>query len=80
MANANLGNMLGVVDRRESTAAAAVSSTDPAATPLNSVDITKLKARLTAINAGRYTAAYLNVMTKNDMIYAIRVSDDAGGI
>lgn len=42
-------------------------------------DITALKARLTAINAAIYTAAYLNTMNTNDMVYAIRMNDDPLG-
>lgn len=80
MAGAMVAPSGGYVDRRDATAANAVGSTSLAATPLNYVDVTKLKARLTAINAGRYTAAYLNTLTFNDLIYHIRVNDDPGGI
>jgi hypothetical protein len=80
MANADLSNTLGVADRRESTNAQAKSSTTPVGTILNYGDVTKLRARLTAINAGRYTSAFLDVMTKNDMVYALRTLDDSGGI
>lgn len=80
MARAMLAPSGGYTDRRDSTAAAAVGSVSLAATPLNYVDITKLRARLTAANAGRYTSAYLDIMTLNDMIYALRVTDDPGGI
>lgn len=37
--------------------------------------IAAMKARLAAINSGLYTAAYLNQMTYNDMVYAIRLND-----
>lgn len=37
--------------------------------------IAAMRARLTAINATSYSAARLNAMTKNDMIYAIRLHD-----
>jgi len=80
MAKAQLGNDLGVVDKRESTAAGAISGTSPLGTPLNYIDITKLRARLIAINGTRYTTAYLDVMTVNDMIYALRTLDDAAGV
>jgi hypothetical protein len=40
-----------------------------------------LRARLTALAAGTYTAARLDAMTVNDMEYAVRVlSGDAAGI
>jgi hypothetical protein len=80
VANADLTNNMGVPERRESTNTQARSSTSPLGTPLNYADITKLRTRLAAINGARYTSANLDVMTKNDMIYAIRVSDDAAGI
>ncbi len=38
-------------------------------------DITALRARLTAIDAGFYTAARLNTLTFNDMVYAVRLAD-----
>lgn len=47
---------------------------------LNFQSITKMRARLAAINGGLYTAAYLNTMTFNDMVYAIRLNDYAGSI
>ncbi len=37
--------------------------------------VTALRARLTAIDAGYYTAARLNTMTYNDMVYAVRLND-----
>jgi xanthine dehydrogenase molybdopterin-binding subunit B len=80
MAKADLTNTKGVTDKRNSTAANAVSSTTVLGVPLNYDDITKLRARLTAINAGRYTSAYLDILTKNDMIYALRTLDDPTGI
>lgn len=80
MANADLTNNFGVPERRESTNAQAKSSLSPLGTPNNYTDITKLRARLTALNAGRYTSAFLDVMTKNDMIYALRTLDDSAGI
>lgn len=39
------------------------------------VSIATLRARLAAIDAGFYTAARLNSMSKNDMVYAVRVAD-----
>ena len=50
------------------------------ATPLEYVDVTKLRTRLTAINGTYFTTAKLNTMTKNDMIYAVRLADDANTI
>ena len=49
------------------------------ATPANYVSVATLEARLLAIG-GAYTQARINQMTLNDMIYAVRVNDDAAGI
>ena len=80
MATSLKGTAFGVTDKRKSTAAGAVSGTTFLTTPLNYFDITKLRARLATINAGRYTSAYLDTLTLNDMIYALRTLDDAAGI
>ena len=42
--------------------------------------ISAMRARLAAINGTYYTAAVLNMMTVNDMVYAIRVNDFPGTI
>lgn len=42
--------------------------------------IASMRARLTAINGSIYTAARLNQMTYNDMVYAIRQNDFATSI
>ncbi len=39
------------------------------------VSIATLRTRLAAIDAGYYTAAQLNLMTRNDMVYAVRLND-----
>jgi hypothetical protein len=39
-----------------------------------------MRDRLTAISATTYSAAELDKMTYNDMVYAIRVNDYAGSI
>lgn len=53
----------------------------PFAETANMNDIAALKARLTAISATQYPATKLATMTKNDMVYALRVeSADSAGI
>lgn len=43
--------------------------------------VSTLRSRLTALSATSYTAARLDSMTSNDMVYALRVaSADAAGI
>ncbi len=47
----------------------------------NYSNINDLDTRLSAINAGYYTVARLQQMSKNDKVYALRVlTADAGGI
>lgn len=64
------------VDRRRTQA----SGAEVLATVGNYSNITALKARLTAISATSYTPDRLATMTKNDMVYAVRLNDDAAGI
>lgn len=45
---------------------------------LGSID--SLRARLTEINATTYSAAELDKMTENDMVYAVRVNDELESI
>jgi hypothetical protein len=50
------------------------------ALPGNYGSVSALRTKLAADNAGFYTAARLNQMSKNDMVYAERTIADAGGI
>lgn len=73
MASSSVGNLLRVVDKRNSSSII----TDPSAAIYTNIkDVASLRARLTAINAGIYTTDFLNHMTENDMIYAVRINDD----
>jgi hypothetical protein len=62
-----------VVDKRRGRGQAASAL----ATPGNYVSLATLEARLLAIGL---TQGKINQMTLNDMIYAVRVNDDAAGI
>lgn len=73
---ANLGVVRSVVDKRQLQGA----STQAIATPANYASEASLRARLTAISASTYSTANLNLMTINDMVYALRMNDDAAGI
>jgi hypothetical protein len=75
-----LGNRLGVVAVSKSTSADVPSNTGHPSdigkhgfTSANYADIGTLRARLIAIG---YTAASLDKMNENDMIYAVRLADD----
>lgn len=76
MANLDIGNRQRVVDKRQGRG----TTTNPVTSDASMKDITAMRARLTAINATTFTAARLNTMTENDMLYAIRMNDDAAGI
>ncbi len=77
MAQGDLGNtVIDVIDKRKVQGA----STTPLATPANYASVSALRTRLAAINGTLYTATYMDLMTKNDMVYAIRLNDDSAGI
>lgn len=77
MADSQIGSVdLGLTFRNETQGTSAALLT----TPANYLSVTALKARLTAISGTSYTAARLNTMTINDMIYAVRLNDDAASI
>ena len=80
MANAQTGSGLpvaaSIVDKRS----VHNSGASVLATPANYSSIFAMRTRLNAISATSYSAARLDAMTVNDMVYAIRLSDDAAGI
>lgn len=76
MANLDVGNRQRVVDKRQGRG----TTTNPVTSDASMKDITAMRARLAAINATTFTAARLNTMTENDMLYAIRMFDDKAGI
>ena len=76
MAQANLGNVLGVTDKRSTQG----NTTSPLGTEANYADVAALRTRLAAAAGATYTAAVLEQMTVNDMVYALRVLDDAAGL
>lgn len=53
------------------------TGTDPKAGQFDTdyASIAAMRTRLAAISAGYYTAARLNTLTYNDMVYAIRQND-----
>lgn len=86
MADSERENPLGYVDRRRIARGGdpgnvngnpiAAGNSDSS----NLSSVAGLRARLTAISATTFTVARLNAMTKNDMVYAVRVQDDLAGI
>lgn len=80
MANTQLGVVRSVVDKRQVQVGPTPLTTQPIATPANYASVSTMRTRLTAIGAPYTTAGYLDTMTVNDMVYALRISDDAAGI
>lgn len=78
MADAQVGNQLRYVDKRQTQGVNTNSFNGTTTT--NTKDIAALKARLTAISAVSYSPARLANMTENDMIYAVRLNDDLTSI
>lgn len=73
---AQLGNSIGVVDKRATQGV----NTSPIATPGNYANEAAMDTRLAAISGTTYTAAVLRRMTFNDKRHAIRLADDAAGV
>ena len=78
MADTDTENVFGVVDKRRNNKGQ--NTAQLLTTPNNYDDVDSLRTRLTAISSTTFTTARLNGMTKNDMVYAVRLSDDATGI
>lgn len=84
MADQKVGNRLGTADAAinggtNPTNVNAGGSNNNQATAQDATlvfqSIATMRARLAAINGAYYTAAMLNTMTENDMMYAIRQND-----
>ena len=70
----------GIVDKRKVGRTTNVAgNTANLGTPGNYGSVVALRTRLAAINGAYFTAARLNQMSKNDMVYALRESDDTAG-
>jgi hypothetical protein len=79
MAQTDIDPCLGIPDKRIGRGLNS-GSANPLATPANYVSISVLRTALAAAEAGTYTSAYLDKMTKNDMINALRIFSDSAGI
>ena len=82
MAQNQTKNELMVVDKRLAAVqyGSAAANQWSGTTSANLKDVTALRARLTAISGTTYTPTVLDKMTVNDMIYAVRLNDEAAGI
>lgn len=89
MADQQIGNVIGVSTKAVNggtnpTNINGGGNNAPQASALDATlsfqSIATMRSRLTAINGAYYTAAMLNTMSFNDMVYAIRVNDFASSI
>lgn len=79
MANLQLGSVIGV----NANALKNINGGDDDGAGFTDADmatIDAMRARLTAISGVSYSAARLDAMTTNDMIYALRVHDNLAGV
>lgn len=77
MADTELENPLGVTDRRRTQGQTSMpGNLDDDARYMS---VSSLRTALAARQPAYYTSVKLNEMTKNDMVYALRTHDDAGG-
>lgn len=80
MADTQLGNEVGVAARGTTNInGGADARTGFTLTNAQAQTITQLRTRLTAISAS-YTAARLDTMSYNDMVYAVRLADQPTSI
>ena len=78
MADLDINDPTGVVDKRKGRG---LTGAHQMAEIANTSSISAMKARLTALAPASYTAARMNTMTENDLLYALRIaSGDAAGI
>ena len=86
MADSELENPIGYIDIRRNSKGQDLGTASPgtqnaaAATAVDEATFSSLKAALQTANAGYYTNARINSMTKNDMVYALRQTSNAAGI
>lgn len=78
MADRQIGNLLGVAGRAGININGG-NDTDTGLSLTNATPLTiaALRTRLAAIDGAYYTAARLNTMTMNDMVFAVRLLDQS---
>lgn len=78
MAELDIGNSVGFVDKRQGRGTNGASVVSELA---NYGSIKLMRDRLTTLRGSYYTAARLNSMTRNDLVYALRMeSSDSAGV
>lgn len=76
MANKENENSQGFVDKRRT----ATTTNAVVGTPANYDSVSALRTRLGTIDGTYFSSARLDQMTKNDMVYALRLADDSAGV
>ncbi len=79
MARNDISNPLGVQNVKKGSRAGSATHGNASSVYTNGADVSTLRTRLKAISA-KYTDAVLDNMTKNDMLHAVRLNDDAANI
>lgn len=77
MADSEIENSFGFVDRRKSQGNSALGWGGGS---IKYNDVNQLRAKLAAAAPASYPSKTLDSMTKNDMVYAVRLLEDAAGI
>lgn len=80
MAELEVENPDGFIDKRRGRGVTTAGLSNGTTSVQNVDSVGSLRARLTAINSTSYSAARLNSMTRNDMLYAVRLNDEAAGL
>jgi hypothetical protein len=79
MAVAETEHIMGVTDKRQAvTNTGATPGTFDSSVNYNNVE--NLRARLNTIDSTYFSSTMLDRMTKNDMVYALRLADDSAGV
>lgn len=78
MADLDVNDPLGLTDKR--VGRGNTSTTHVNSEYTNMATIAAQKARLTTLAAASYSTARLATMTENDIVYALRLISDSGGI
>lgn len=79
MADLQIGSVIGV----NANAGVNINGGDDDGAGFTDADmatVDAMRTRLAAIDATAYSAANLNTMTLNDMVYALRVHDNLAGV
>lgn len=79
MANYDIGTSLGhskITDKRTVNGVSGIEATSGD----EAYKIADLRAKLTALNSGYYTATFLDTQTYNDLVYALRCENSSAGL